>query len=179
MNIVDYNLPLDKYAGPGRWNDMDMLVVGLYGKKGPSGDLGGTGCTDVEYQSQMSLWSMLASPLIASNDVRNMNTETKRILLNKEIIEVSQDPKGAPGVAQVDNEVWTVILKPLANGAYALAILNRSDAEQSADFSFESFGLKDTYQISDLWQHKLLGKGKKWKGRVGSHETKVFTLKKV
>lgn len=179
LNIVDDNLQLDKYAGPGKWNDMDMLVIGLYGKKGPSGDLGGTGCTDVEYQSQMSLWSMLASPLIASNDVRNMNTETKRILLNQEIIKVSQDLKGTPGVVQVNNEVWTVILKPLADGSYALAILNRSGSEQVADFSFEKFALKDTYQIYDLWQHKVIGKGKRWKGRVGSHETKVFNLKKV
>ena len=91
MDITDDNALLHRFAGPGHWNDMDMLVVGLYGKKGPSGDLGGVGCNDIEYQSQMSLWCMMASPLAATNDVRTMNAETKRILLNEEVIAINQD----------------------------------------------------------------------------------------
>jgi alpha-galactosidase len=151
----------------------------LYGKKGPSGDLGGTGCTDVEYRSQMSLWCMLNSPLTASNDIRSMNAETKRILLNKEMIAINQDALGQAGVLQINNETWTVILKPLSDGDYALAILNRSDAAKQADFSMAQFGLKGKYEMRDVWQYKTVGKGTKWKGSVQGHETKVMRLKKV
>jgi alpha-galactosidase len=179
LDIVDVNLTLDKFAGVGHWNDMDMLVIGLYGKKGPSGDLGGTGCTDVEYRSQMSLWCMLNSPLTASNDIRSMNAETKRILLNKEMIAINQDALGQAGVLQINNETWTVILKPLSDGDYALAILNRSDAAKQADFSMAQFGLKGKYEMRDVWQYKTVGKGTKWKGSVQGHETKVMRLKKV
>lgn len=179
MDILDQNAILDEYAGPGRWNDMDMLVVGLYGKKGPSGDLGGTGCTDTEYQSQMSLWSILASPLAATNDVRNMNAETKRILLNQEVIDVNQDALGKQAVRKVNNESWTVLLKPLANGDHALAILNRTEIAKNAAFNFKDLGLDGNYEIRDLWQHKVIGKAKKWTGKVNSHETKLFRLKKI
>jgi len=179
MNILDQNLPLDKYPGIGHWNDMDMLVVGLYGKKGPSGDLGGIGCTDTEYQSQMSLWSILGSPLFASNDIRNMNAETKRILLNQEAIAVNQDPLGKPGVMKLNNETWTVLLKVLENGDYALAVLNRSEKAQAVNLKFATLGLSGIYQVRDLWQHKVLSKGKSLKNSVNSHETLLLRLKKI
>jgi alpha-galactosidase len=179
MNIFDQSLPLDQYSGPGHWNDMDMLVVGLYGKKGPSGNLGGTGCTDAEYQSQMSLWSMLGSPLFTSNDIRNMNAETKRILLNPEVIAINQDSLGKQGVMKVNNETWTVVFKPLANGDYALAILNRSDNALESDLEFSALGLNGKYLVRDLWEHKDAGGGKKWKNKVNSHETKLLRLKKL
>ena len=176
LDIIDLNSTLDQYAGPGRWNDMDMLVVGLNGKKGPSGDLGGTGCTNPEYQSQMSLWCMLASPLAATNDVRNMSEEVKRILLNPEVIRINQDSLGKQAVRKINNDTWTVFLKPLSNGDYALGILNRSDKIQLMACDFKKFGLAGNYQINDLWLHKVIGTGEKWKGNVNSHETKVFRL---
>ena len=179
MNILDQSLPLDQYSGPGHWNDMDMLIVGLYGKKGPSGNLGGIGCSDVEYQSQMSLWSIMGSPLFASNDIRNMNAETKRILLNQEIIAINQDLLGKQGVMKTNNDTWTVVLKPLANGEHALAILNRSGKVQDANIDLVSLGLNGSYQIRDLWEHKTAAGSKKWKGKVGSHETKMLRLKKI
>jgi Alpha-galactosidase len=77
MDIVDVNADLAQYAGPGGWNDFDMLVIGLNGKKGPSGDLGGKGCSETEYQSQMSLWSIMTAPLVATNDLRIMSEATK------------------------------------------------------------------------------------------------------
>lgn len=173
LDIIDLNAPLAEFAGPGHWNDMDMLVVGLNGKKGPSGDLGGTGCTQAEYQSQMSLWCMLASPLAATNDIRNMSEEVKRILLNPEVILLNQDTLGKQAVRKLNNETWTVFLKPLANGDYALAILNRSNQTQQITYDF---GLTGSYQIKDLWQHKVIGIGKNWKGSVNSHETRLFRL---
>ena len=130
MDILDVNAELHAYAGPGRWNDPDMLVVGLYGKKGPSGDGGGTGCTDTEYQSQFSLWAMMSAPLYATNDLRNMSEATKYILLNNEVIAIDQDVLGKQAERKIKNDVWNVFVKPLNNGDYAIAILNRSEAAQ-------------------------------------------------
>ncbi|PTS97955.1 alpha-galactosidase [Pedobacter sp. HMWF019] len=177
LDIIDVNAGLDRYAGIGHWNDMDMLVVGLNGKKGPSGDLGGTGCTIAEYQSQMSLWCILASPLAATNDLRTMDEQTKRILLNAEVIQLNQDPLGKQAALKVNDAVWTILVKPLSNGDYAVAVLNRSDAVQTADLKFADLGLNETYTVRDLWAHKTVAKGKKWKGQINSHETKVFRLK--
>ncbi|GGK83409.1 glycoside hydrolase family 27 protein [Rufibacter glacialis] len=179
LDILDINADLHAYAGPGRWNDPDMLVVGLYGKKGPSGDLGGIGMTDTEYQSQMSLWSIMAAPLIATNDVRNMNEATKRILLNKEVIAVNQDPLGKQAERKIKNDTWNVFVKPLQNGEYAVAILNRAGQAKNYSLNWADLGLKGTYEVRDLWAHKTVGKGQKWKGQVQSHETKLFRLKKI
>lgn len=179
LDILDLNAELYPYAGPGGWNDMDMLVVGLYGKKGPSGDLGGTGCTDVEYQSQMTLWCMMAAPLMPTNDIRNMNAETSRILMNKEIIAINQDALGRQAQRIINNETWNVFLKPLANGDYALALLNRSESDQNTTINFKELGLEGKYEIRDVWEHKDLKRDNKWRGKVMSHETKVFRLKKI
>ncbi|MBE9601096.1 glycoside hydrolase family 27 protein [Pedobacter sp. MC2016-24] len=179
LDILDLNASLHQYAGPGHWNDMDMLVVGLNGKKGPSGDLGGTGCTNTEYQSQMSLWSILAAPLAATNDLRDMSEDAKRILLNKEVIAVNQDVLGQQAIRKMNNGNWTILLKPLENGDYALAILNRTNTSQITVCDFASLGLNGKYQIRDLWQHKLVGKDKKWKGSINAHETKLFRLSKA
>jgi len=179
MDIADANKGLSGYAGPGRWNDMDMLVVGLYGKKGPSGDLGGTGCTDEEYQSQMSLWCMMASPLAATNDLRSMNAETKRILMNTEVIAISQDELGKQAAVFADNERMTIWLKPLQNGEFAVAILNRTEVSQKMECVFDEMKLKGSFEIRDVWKHQVLGKARQWRGSVKSHETKVFRLKAI
>lgn len=179
LDILDLTSPLDSFAAPGRWNDMDMLVVGLNGKKGPSGDLGGTGCSAIEYQSQMSLWAILASPLVATNDLRSMPADTKRILLNKEVIAINQDPLGKQAKKVVDNKTWTILLKPLTNGNYALAVLNRGETAQKANIELAELGLKGAYQMQDLWDTKVSTKGKKLSGTVKSHETKLIRLKKI
>jgi alpha-galactosidase len=179
MDILDVNAELHAYAGPGRWNDPDMLVVGLYGKKGPSGDGGGTGCTDTEYQSQFSLWAMMSAPLYATNDLRNMSETTKNILLNNEVIAIDQDVLGKQAERKIKNDVWNVFVKPLNNGDYAIAILNRSEAAQKFAIDFKALGLNEKYEMRDLWQHKDLGKSKGWKGEVQTHETKMLRLKKV
>ena len=177
-SILDINAELFPYAGPGYWNDPDMLIVGLRGNKGPAGDLGGTGCNDVEYQSNMSLWSMMASPLIATNDLRNMNETTKNILLNEELIAVNQDALGKQAERKIKNDAWNVFVKPLSNGDYAIAILNRRETTQKFAIDFKELGLDSKYEVRDLWQHKNLGKSKSWKGNVQGHETVVLRLKK-
>lgn len=179
MHNLDINAKMEAHAGPGHWNDPDMLIVGLRGSKGPAGNLGGTGCNDKEYQSNMSLWSIMASPLIATNDVRNMNEATKQILLNGEVIAVNQDALGAQGERKIANDQWNVFVKPLVNGDYAIAILNRNDSIQTSSVNFNDLGLPGKYEIRDLWQHKTIGKAKGWNGTVLSHETKLFRLKKI
>jgi alpha-galactosidase len=122
----------------------------------------------------------MASPLIATNDVRNMNEETKRILLNDEAIAIDQDALGKQGERKVADSVWNVFVKPLSNGNYAIAILNRSSSTKNASVDFKELGLEGKFEIRDLWQHKIIGKKEKnWKGKVLSHETKLFRLKKV
>jgi alpha-galactosidase len=178
MDIVDINATLNDYAGPGRWNDPDMLVVGLYGAKGPSGDLGGVGCNDIEYQSQMSLWSMMAAPLIATNNLKEMNEATKRILMNEEVIAINQDKLGKQATRKVNNDTWEIFVKPLNNNEAAIAILNKTETVQSTQVNFKDLGLTENYEIRDLWEHKAIGKGKNWKGSIQSHETKMFRLVK-
>ncbi len=153
-----------------------MLIAGLYGKKGPSGDGGGTGCTDVEYQSQFSLWAMMNSPLYATNDLRSMNEATKHILLNEEIIALNQDPLGKQAERKINNDSINVFVKPLANGDVAVAVLNRSEKPQSITINFSTLGLTEKYAIRDLWLHQKSASGNKWKGVVAPHETKVFRL---
>ncbi|HPB53922.1 MAG TPA: hypothetical protein PLR22_09620, partial [Saprospiraceae bacterium] len=170
------NASLNKYAGPGGWNDPDMLVVGLNGRKGPSGDLGGTGCSDIEYQSQMSLWCLMAAPLMISCDIRNMNTATKRILTNKDIIAIDQDMLGTQAVRHIIDDIWHIFMKPLAGGDIAVGILNASDTTMaiSADKIFSEF--PEMKFAFDVWTKDRLPVKKKMKVSIAPHETKVYRL---
>ncbi|RYZ50975.1 MAG: glycoside hydrolase family 27 protein [Sphingobacteriales bacterium] len=176
MDIVKVNSSLNSYAGPGHWNDPDMLVVGLYGAKGPSADLGGIGCDDTEYQSQMSLWCMMNAPLIATNDLSAMNAATRKILMNQEAIDINQDAAGVQAklISEDDNQM--VFLKSLQNGDVALAVLNKSGTAQDVTISLKALGLQEDYTIRDLWQHAIAGKRNGWRGQIQSHETKLFRL---
>jgi alpha-galactosidase len=178
LNTADQNAGLYAYASPGHWNDMDMLLVGLYGRKGPSSTRGGIGCNDTEYQTQMSLWCMMASPLAASNDIRNMNEATKNILMNKEIIALNQDALGKQAIRKINNVNFSVYLKTLENGEKAVAIVNKSPENKSYNLDLKSLSLYGNFEIRDLWQHVDLDKANFWKGTIASHETKVFRLKK-
>ena len=178
MDILEENAVLDKYAGPGRWNDPDMLIVGLYGKKGPSSDGGGTGCTDTEYQSQMSLWSIMCAPLIATSDLRHMNENTSKIFLNKDVIAINQDKNGIQAERKINEADWSVFLKPLTGGDFALAILNKSEAAKDYTVLFSALGLEGNYNMLDVWSKKNSKKNKQWKGKINSHETRMFRLTK-
>ena len=102
---IDQQVGLQSYAGPGHWNDPDMLEVG------------NGGMTDVEYRSHFSLWALLAAPLIAGNDLRNMRPEIHDILTNKEVIAVDQDALGREGERVAKNGDWEVWAKQLKDGA--------------------------------------------------------------
>lgn len=149
-SVIDLAAPLHEYAGPGGWNDMDMLVVGLGGK----GQVPGTGASFYEYQTQMSLWSVLCSPLMVGCDVRALDAVTAGLLMNREVLALNQDPLGrqAQRVKQAGPlEVWK---KPLADGALAVALLNRGSSGQEIAFSAGELGLLDGVRgvVRDLWK---------------------------
>lgn len=136
---------LSAYAGPGHWNDPDILEVGNGGMK-PD-----------EERTHFSLWAILAAPLIAGNDLANMTPETKSILLNKEVIAVDQDPLGKEGdraYASGPLEVWT---KPLQGGATAVALFNRLTGAARMTLRLHDAGWPGPAAARDLWQHRDLG----------------------
>ena len=176
IDIINVTEPLYKYAGPGHWLDMDMLVVGLDGKGGPSSDLGGIGCTYTEYQTQMSMWCMFASPLAMSHDILNENAATRRILLNKEIIAINQDALGkAARLVQRIGEC-RVYQRQLTNNRQAIAIMNPSDKVQRISLPLSFLGKSAKYDFRDVWEHKNTSVKKAWEGKLEAHETKVFIV---
>ena len=145
--IINAGGRLHAHAGPGRWNDADMLEVG-----------NGAMTVD-EYRAHFSMWAMMASPLMAGNDLRSMTPETRDLLTNREVIAIDQDPLGAGGRPIIDRgyglQVW---LKPLANGAKAVAMLNlRSDSVDAA-VRWQEIGIPNgPARVRDLWRHEDLG----------------------
>jgi alpha-galactosidase len=142
----DLQVPLTTYAGPGHWNDPDMMEVG------------NGGMTTDEYKTHFSLWAILAAPLISGNDVRNLSDDTKAILLNKDVIAVDQDPMGTEGSRvskDGDSEVWA---RPLAKGAYAIALFNRGSAPANISVKWSDVKLSGSLKVRDLWAHSDLGK---------------------
>ena len=179
IDIVNVTAPLAKYVRPGQWPDMDMLVVGLNGTGGPSSDLGGVGCTQTEYQTQMSMWCMMASPLAMTNDLRKVSEDDRRILLNPEIIAINQDVLGKAAERKVMNDNYQIFVRPLADGSHAVALLNTSEKPLTLTADFASLGFAGKYTVRDVWQHKdVAHNASKWKGRVMPHETRVFVVKK-
>jgi alpha-galactosidase len=149
-HIIDLQVGLESFAGPGHWNDPDMLEVG-------NGVL-----TSIESKAHFSLWCILAAPLIAGNDVVNMDPETKKILTNKELIAVDQDPLGKEGTRvskQGDAEVWA---RQLADGNRAVVLFNRGETATEITVTWEELGYPGRLraQVRDLWAAKKLGKFK-------------------
>ncbi|HWI57575.1 MAG TPA: glycoside hydrolase family 27 protein, partial [Bacillota bacterium] len=175
LAAIDASANLEKHAGPGGWNDPDMLVVGL----GNKGNIKGGGCSTDEYQTQMSMWCLLAAPLMIGCDIRHMDNETRRILTNPEVIAVDQDPLGKQGnrVARTaPTEVWR---KPLVGGAVAVALLNRGAQAGPITANWKDLGLKEgtEWQVRDLWAHKDLGAFKNtYTAVVKPHETVLLRL---
>jgi alpha-galactosidase len=146
---------LAEYAGPGGWNDMDMLVVGLEGK----GVVPGRGASFHEYRTQMSMWSMLCSPLMIGCDVRSLTQETADLLMNRHVIAVNQDRLGKQAV-RVKRLGWLELWrKPLADGSVAVALLNRGSTAGEIEFTAAEVGLLETglHVIHDLWRGEEIG----------------------
>ena len=177
MNILDKQEGLEKYAGPGSWNDPDLLMVGLWGKGKSSSHGGKSGCTYNEYKSNFSLWAILAAPLIVNLDVRNMDEQSKEILLNKEIISIDQDPLGKQGYKIRDNGDFEVFYKPLAGDEIAICFLNRGDETIKLNINWKDLGIHDYFLIRDLWKKKHIGNtDKNFKAKLESHDVIMLRL---
>jgi alpha-galactosidase len=132
------------YIRPGHWNDPDML------------EIGNGGMTDEEYRTHMSLWSMLAAPLLAGNDLRTMSEATREILTNREIISIDQDPAGLP-VRRISDPASSavVLVRPLHDGSLAVGLFNRADHPQDVTANWGEVGLRGkTLEVRDLWKHE-------------------------
>jgi alpha-galactosidase len=144
LSLLDRQVGLEKYAGPGGWNDPDMLEVG------------NGGMTTAEYRAHFSLWCLLAAPLMAGNDLRTMNAETREILTNRDAIAVNQDPLGRQGHKVRDDgdlEVWA---KQLTGGALAVVLFNRGKSEAPVAVSWQELGLPydAAPRVTDLWSKR-------------------------
>jgi len=136
---------LARFAGPGHWNDPDMLEVG------------NGGMTEDEYKTHMSLWAILAAPLLAGNDLSTMTSQTLALLTNRDVIAVDQDSAGKQGdrvSAEGPIEVWS---RPLADGSKAVGIFNRHQLPLAAHVDFHTMGYSHAVKAKDLWQGKDFG----------------------
>jgi len=189
--ILDLNEPLRAYAGPGHWNDPDMLEVG-------------NGMSVSEDRAHFSLWCMMAAPLLLGNDLTNMSQETLDIITNRDVIAIDQDRLGVQGLRYKQLGLVEFWFKPLADGSWAFCIFNRGETVVKtnidwADFCFtdELSGLstdfdKVTYTAKDLWNaaEKPFATRGKVKGKKGinciskyvtvqPHDVVVYRLDKV
>jgi alpha-galactosidase len=168
VDIIDAEDAIYSYAGPGHWNDPDMLEVG-------NGEL-----TPTENRSHFSFWALLAAPLMAGNDLREMKPEIHDILTNKDVIAVNQDPLGRQGRRawkDGDLEVWS---KPLAGGARAVILFNRGESEREITANWSDLYYPDDLSASvrDLWEKKDLGKASgKFSAKVAPHGVVMVTVK--
>jgi alpha-galactosidase len=160
LDILDLQVGLESFAGPGHWNDPDMLEVG------------NGGMTTEEYRAHFSLWAILAAPLLAGNDLRDMKPEIHDILTNKEVIAVNQDPLGSQGrrvMKDGDLEVWA---RQMQDGSRTVVLLNRDVATKEIGVSWENIGYPShlSATVRDLWQAKDLGQFKgKFSATVAPH----------
>jgi len=178
MKIVEMRKDIRRYAGPGHWNDPDMMEVGR-------------GMSLSEDRAHFSLWCMMAAPLIAGNDLRSIKKETIDILTNKEMLAVNQDSLGIQGYrydAKDSVEVW---VKPLMKDDWAVCFLNRSAQSQKIDFDWSKNVVTDTvahrtlntnestFTLRNLWTKKNIGTTKKnLQTVVPSHDVFVVKLGK-
>jgi len=151
LNILDKQEGLRKYAGPGHWNDPDMLQVG-------------NGLTTAQDRAHFSLWAMLAAPLIAGNDIRSTSDQTREILTNREVIAINQDELGIQCYRMLSEGQLQIFVKPLANNEVAILFLNRGNTALNLDFDWKKFTVNDgmtgryhdfnqqTFKLRDLWK---------------------------
>ncbi|WP_210463309.1 glycoside hydrolase family 27 protein [Rufibacter roseolus] len=176
MQILDKQDGLRQYAGPGHWNDPDMLEVG-------------NGMPVNEDRAHFTMWSMIAAPLIAGNDLRKMSKETVAILTDKEVLAINQDKLGVQGLRYTVKDSLETWVKPLDGGKWAVAFLNRAKNPQKVDFDWQKNvindevakrqldGGKTTYKIRNVWTKKSQGTTKKdFEATVPAHDVILLVL---
>lgn len=177
MRIVDENDSLRKYAGPGHWNDPDMLEVGK-------------GMSYAEDKAHFSIWSMMAAPLMAGNDIRKMTPQTKAILTNKAVIAIDQDSLGIQGFKFSDVDSMQTWFKPLQNGDWAVCFLNRSSRVRQVYFNWKQEHVTDklfnyavdrnrNYRLLNVWTGKEDGTtASPLNTMLQSHDVIMYRMKK-
>jgi alpha-galactosidase len=176
MQILDKQEGLREHAGPGHWNDPDMLEVG-------------NGMTVNEDRAHFTMWCMLAAPLIAGNDLRNMSRETLGVLANQDVIAIDQDPLGIQGFKYSSKNGLEIWFKPLSNDAWAMCALNRTNVAQTILFDWSREMVTDNlakrdaafastpYTLRDLWAKKDLGAtDKALKAEIPGHDVLLLRL---
>jgi alpha-galactosidase len=178
MQIVDKQDGLRKYAGPGHWNDPDMLEVG-------------NGMVANEDRAHFTMWNMLAAPLITGNDIRKMSPQTREILTNKEVLAVNQDKLGVQGFRYAAKDSVETWLKPLADGKWAVTFLNRGRKPQAMTFDWKATPITDdlskaeldatktSYKLRNLWTKKDAGTTRKtFTATIPGHDVVLLLLSK-
>jgi alpha-galactosidase len=178
MQIVDKQDGLRKYAGPGHWNDPDMLEVG-------------NGMVANEDRAHFTMWNMLAAPLITGNDIRKMSPQTREILTNKEVLAVNQDKLGVQGFRYAAKDSVETWLKPLADGKWAVTFLNRGRKPQAMTFDWKATPITDdlskaeldatktSYKLRNLWTKKDVGTTRKtFTATIPGHDVVLLLLSK-
>ncbi|MDX2023589.1 MAG: glycoside hydrolase family 27 protein [Deltaproteobacteria bacterium] len=167
-HIIDQMAELHPFAGPGHWNDPDMLEVG------------NGGLSAIENRSHFSFWALFAAPLIAGNDLQNMTPEVRAILTNKEVIAVNQDALGMQGRKVWDDGPGEVWIKPLVNGARAVILFNRGTEARKLTATWQSLGLFPAGKavVRDLWTQADVGTmTEKFSAQVEPHGVVMVTIK--
>ncbi|MEU5531819.1 NPCBM/NEW2 domain-containing protein [Streptomyces sp. NPDC020362] len=166
LSILKQNLPLAPHAGPGHWNDPDMLEVG------------NGGMTDTEYRSHFSLWSVMAAPLLIGTDLRKASPATFDILGNKDVIAVDQDPLGRQGTVVSSAGGRWVVAKEMKDGSRAVALFNESGSAQRIATTAGAVGLPGApgYTLRDLWQHRSYNTAGTVAATVPAHGTVMLRV---
>ena len=165
-SIIAFNATLSRHAGPGHWNDPDMLEVG------------NGGMTPIEYRTHMSLWVMMAAPLIIGTDLRKASAETLAILGNREIIALDQDPLGKQAEVVADDAGRMAFVKPLVNGDVAVALYNSTDALAPVSVAAAKVGLPSAtaYRLRELWTGATTNSGNTIIAGVPAHGVSVYRV---
>lgn len=192
--IARRNLRLADHAGPGHWNDPDMLVIGNRGKGLATGvvrlpnqlrrPLAGRrvwtfgGLNDTQAHSHMSLWAMMAAPLLASHDLSNSSEFDLALLTNPEILAIDQDPLGAQGrLVPSQTGVWQIV-KPLADGGFAVSVTNVTRLRQRVDIGIEQLAASPSdLTVMDAWTFESLGSRSTIRVDLPAHGTRVFVCR--
>ena len=153
------------YTQPSHWNDPDML------------EIGNGGMTADEYRTHMSLWSLLAAPLLAGNDLRSMSEETKSILMNAEVIAIDQDPTARPVKKISEQGPLVVAARLLMHQDFAVGLFNRGDSAAKVSVTWKELGMHGKLQVRDLWAHKDLGRiADQFSAQVPAHGVVLITV---
>jgi alpha-galactosidase len=179
LRILDMQKNLRVHAGPGHWNDPDMMEVG-------------NGMAVNEDRGHFSMWCMLAAPLIAGNDIRTMSAETAGILTNRDVIAVDQDSLGVQGFKYSAADSLEIWFKPLVRGDWAMCVLNRGVRLRTVSFDWKKEQVADSlsrrearfgssaYRLIDLWTKKDFGTTRKpMVAVVPGHDVLLLRLKKI